>query len=411
MARARAYEVAVQGLWDRGLISGEMHLGTGEEAVAAGVVTHVEDGDGLALTHRCSPALVVRGVPLVAMLREMLGAPDGLCGGCGGHMHLMSRDHLAASSGIVGASMPVGAGFALAARTLRPHAVGVSFVGDGAMNQGMALETLNLAVGWSLPLLVVCIDNGWAITTAAGTVTGGDLAERAHAFGLAVDRVDGTDVLDVHETAGALLGRVRKGKGPAFLYATCPRMDGHFLGDPLLEQSRHPTGDDARHTLRGVVGAAVKQGGGGFFARAGGMVGMMGTMLKARHVPDRDRPGDPMFEARKAMRGRDAEGIEAEARREVVAAATPAAAGPQRWLTVEGWADLGDDVAAARNAAIADAQKRPRTSARPREGVRPSAAASGGGTTCSCMAPNPPRRPAARNARPPQRNAAATPRR
>ena len=78
MLRARAYEAAVADLWLRGLISGEMHLGTGEEAVAAGVVTHLRDGDGLALAHRCSPPLVVRGVPLVPMLRELLGMPDGL---------------------------------------------------------------------------------------------------------------------------------------------------------------------------------------------------------------------------------------------------------------------------------------------------------------------------------------------
>ena len=142
MLRARSYELAVEDLWNRGLISGEMHLGTGEEAVAAGV----EDGDGLALTHRCSPALVVRGVPLVPMLRELLGCEDGLCGGHGGHMHLFSKEHLAATSGIVGASLPTAAGFALANRRLRPNRVAVAFTGTGAMNSGMALETLNLAV-------------------------------------------------------------------------------------------------------------------------------------------------------------------------------------------------------------------------------------------------------------------------
>ena len=99
MLRARSFELVVAELWAKGLISGEMHLGTGEEAVAAGVVTHLRAGDGLALAHRCSPALVVRGVPLVPMLREMLGYTDGLGGGMAGHMHLMSKEHIAAAPG------------------------------------------------------------------------------------------------------------------------------------------------------------------------------------------------------------------------------------------------------------------------------------------------------------------------
>jgi len=188
MLRARAYELAVEDLWNLGLISGEMHLGTGEEAVAVGVVTQLGDGDGLALTHRCSPALVVRGVPLALMLRELLGAEDGLCGGKGGHMHLFSKEHLAATSGIVGASLPTAAGFALANCRLRPGAIAVAFTGAGAMNQGMALETLNLAVAWRLPLVIVCIDNGWAITTTSDSVTGGSLVERAQGFGMRAEK-------------------------------------------------------------------------------------------------------------------------------------------------------------------------------------------------------------------------------
>jgi len=220
MLRARAYETAVADLWLRGLVSGEMHLGTGEEAVAAGVVTHLRDGDGLALAHRCSPPLVIRGVSLVPMLRELLGMPDGLGHGRAGHMHLFSRDHLAGSSGIVGASLPMGAGLALAAARLRPECIAVAFTGDGAMNQGMALETLNLAVAWDLPLLVVCIDNAWAITTRSADVMGGDLVARATAFGWRTATVDGTDVDAVHAEAGALIAQLRKRGAPAFLLAT-----------------------------------------------------------------------------------------------------------------------------------------------------------------------------------------------
>ncbi len=326
MARARAFELAVQELWDRGLVSGEMHLGTGEEAVAAGVVSLVRDGDGLALTHRCSPALVVRGVPLVPLLRELLGRPDGLCGGRSGHMHVLDRDHLVASSGIVGASLPAGAGFALAAKRLRKHAIGVAMTGDGALNQGMALETLNLAVAWSLPLLIVCIDNGWAITTRAGTVTGGDVCDRARAFGWDVRQVDGTDVAAVHETAAALVKLCRKGKGPAFLYATCPRIDGHFLGDPLLAQAQHLTGSAARQTLGSVMSAAISSGGGGPLARAGGVVKMMGTLSKARRTASRGDRHDPLEVARRALASSadERQRIDDEVEREIAGAVAEA---------------------------------------------------------------------------------------
>ncbi|MDH3497384.1 MAG: thiamine pyrophosphate-dependent dehydrogenase E1 component subunit alpha [Gemmatimonadota bacterium] len=299
MLRARAYEVAVADLWRRGLISGEMHLGTGEEAVAAGVVTHLRDGDGLALAHRCSPPLVVRGVPLVRMLRELLGKPDGLGHGRAGHMHLFSREHLAGSSGVVGASLPMGAGLALAASRLRPRRIAVAFTGDGALNQGMALETLNLAVAWNLPLLVVCIDNRWAIATRSADVSGGEPGERAAAFGWQTARVDGRDVLAVHAAAQTLIGRLRKGRKPAFLLATCPRLDGHFLGDPMLRMARQPL-TDGRELLGEVAGAATRKGG-DLLRRVGGVLRMTRLLVQARAGAERDGRGDPLQQARDAM--------------------------------------------------------------------------------------------------------------
>ena len=106
MLRSRLFEDAVTHIWNQGKISGEMHLSVGEEAIVAGTVTQLQDGDAMALDHRGTSPLVMRGVNLVLLLREFLGLPDGLCGGQGGHMHLFSREHLAASSGIVGASGP-----------------------------------------------------------------------------------------------------------------------------------------------------------------------------------------------------------------------------------------------------------------------------------------------------------------
>jgi len=240
MLRSRRFEEAVARLWQDGKIAGEMHLGIGEEAVAAGVIDHLEAGDALAIDHRSTPPFVMRGVDLVLLLREFLGRADGLCGGRGGHMHLFSSEHLAASSGIVGAAGPVASGFALAAQHLRPGKVAVAFFGDGAMNQGMLMESLNLAVAWRLPVLFVCKNNAWAITTRSKDVTGGNLLERAKSFGMPASEVDGTDVYAVWDDARQGVARARKGNGPSFLLAHCPRLEGHFLGDPLLRILRQP---------------------------------------------------------------------------------------------------------------------------------------------------------------------------
>jgi pyruvate dehydrogenase E1 component alpha subunit len=317
MLRSRLFELAVADLWNKGLVSGEMHLGTGEEAVAAGVVSHVREGDGLALAHRCTPPLVVRGVPLVPMLREMLGRPDGLCGGRGGHMHLASRAHLAAASGIVGASLPAAAGFALAARRLRPGAIGAAFTGEGAMNQGQALETLNLASAWSLPMVVICVDNGWAITTRSESVTGGDLVERASAFGWHTARVDGTDASAVHEVAGELVAHAREGHGPSFLLADCPRLDGHFLGDPLLRQARDPLGPETRGTLSGVVSGVRSGGASGLLGRARSLIEMGVVMARASLSAGRGSGTDPIVVARASLRASERQPIDDSVEKEI----------------------------------------------------------------------------------------------
>lgn len=312
MARARAFELAQADLWHRGLISGEMHLGTGEEAIAAGLVAHLRKGDAVALDHRPTPVLFLLGVDPVAMLREVLGKETGLCGGNGGHMHLFCKERLAASGGIVGASGPLAVGFALAACHLRPGSIAVAVFGDGAANQGMLLESFNLAVAWKIPVLFVCKQNGWAITTRTEATTGGDLLDRARAFALRAERVDGGDAMAVFESAGRLIERAR-GREPAFLLASCPRRDGHFLGDPLVAASRHPLGE-GRELLRAVVGAAVARDGGGIGQRAISLARMTAVMRLAR-----DPESDPLQRARHALRRRGEEmgRIEEEAAAEI----------------------------------------------------------------------------------------------
>ncbi|MCP4424635.1 MAG: thiamine pyrophosphate-dependent dehydrogenase E1 component subunit alpha, partial [Chloroflexi bacterium] len=260
MLKSRLFEEAVAQLWRDGLISGEMHLGTGEEAIVAGIAAHLRPDDALALDHRGTPPLVMRGVDLVALLREMLGFPDGLCGGKGGHMHLFSKEHLAASSGIVGSAGPAAVGFALAARYLRPGTIAVAYFGEGAMNQGMLLEAMNLAAAWKLPVLFVCKDDAWSITTDSGGMTGGDLSERARGLGLWAVEADGRNIAQMWKAAQQAIERTRSGGGPTFLRARCVHLEGHFLGYQLLRVVRSPLREMPRTAIP-LIRSFLRRGG------------------------------------------------------------------------------------------------------------------------------------------------------
>lgn len=290
MLRSRLFEQAVIELWDDGKISGEMHLAIGEEAIAAGVVGQMQPGDALALDHRGTPPLLMRGVDPTLILLELIGHPHGLCAGMGGHMHLFSRHHLAASSGIVGASAPTAVGFALSARHLSPGSIAVAFFGEGAMNQGMVMESFNLASSWKLPVLFVCKDNTMAITTLSSSVTGGSLTERAMSFGMEAKETDGSDVIAVWEAAKPAIEHARKGDGPSYLHMHCRRPHGHFLGDPLIRIARHPVKE-----MKGLAGPLLKS-----IARKKGssarqraeslrhVSSLLGKTMKSRHFGERD---------------------------------------------------------------------------------------------------------------------------
>lgn len=239
MATIRSFELMAAGLWSRGEISGEYHSSIGEEAVAAGVVAHLDTRDAMAVDHRGTAPLIARGVPLTALLGEILGDERGLGAGAGGHMHLLSKEHLAVSDGIVGAAGPLACGFALAARRRGAGGVAVAFFGEGAVNQGMLMEAFNLAAAWHLPVVFVCKDSGWSITTHSRAVTAGSLDRRAASLGLATTTANGADVLDVWRQARVAIARARTGH-PGFLRIRVQRPDGHFLDDPFLRPLREP---------------------------------------------------------------------------------------------------------------------------------------------------------------------------
>ena len=305
MLKSRLFEEAISQLWHDGLISGEMHLGSGEEAIVAGVVSHLQEGDAMALDHRGSSALLMRGVDPVLILRELLGYPDGLCGGMGGHMHLFSKEYLAASSGIVGAAGPTAAGFALAAQYLRPGTVALAFFGDGAMNQGMLMESMNLASVWDLPVLFVCKDDGWAITTQSEMFTGGDLNDRVRGLGIPVVEVDGLDVSAVWEVTHEAMENVRSGKGPTFLHARCVHLEGHFLGYQLLKIARAPFREMPEITVP-LTRSFLRSGGANLRERLSGLKTVVSAVLSTVRDPRQDKTNDPVSHTRAALQSEPA---------------------------------------------------------------------------------------------------------
>ena len=319
MVRMRRFEESQAEMWRDGLISGEMHLGVGEEGIVAGVVGNLVDGDAMALDHRSTPPLVARGADLESLFLEVLGSEKGLCRGRGGHMHLLAPDLLAASDGIVGAGAPLACGFALAAQRLRPGHVAVAFFGEGAANQGMLLEALNLAVVWDLPVLFVCKDNGWSITTRSTEVTGGRLVRRARAFGVRTRAVNGSRFDVVARESARLINRARRGGGPGFLLARCHRPYGHFLGDPMLRMLAEPL-DQARQLGPPLMRAVIADCGARPAARLAGLGGI-GRRVARLTLQYRLHRREPLARARALLDADTAAKIEERVSAEVQAAA------------------------------------------------------------------------------------------
>jgi acetoin:2,6-dichlorophenolindophenol oxidoreductase subunit alpha len=230
MVRMRAFDEAVQRGVVSGEIHGEMHVGIGQEAIAAGIEPLLTAADALVSTHRPHLHALAHGVDPVAMLAELFDRDGGLCRGRGGHMHLFdpSRDFMC--TGIVGASVPIALGYAFQRRYRDESGVAVAVLGDGAVNIGAFAESLNLAALWRLPVVFLCEDNGYGISVPRQVATAGAIEQRGEPYGITGTRVDGTDVEQVHSAASQAFARARAGE-PALLVATCYRWSGHYEGD------------------------------------------------------------------------------------------------------------------------------------------------------------------------------------
>lgn len=235
MVECRRFEVRAQELFFDGLVRGTTHLGTGQEAVAAGFAAAMRVDDYTFCTYRGHNHTLARGVPMAPVFAELFGRATGLMGGKGGSMHLTSVEHgVMGSYAIVGAHLPIAVGAAWSAQYRGSGQVAVCFFGDGTTNIGAFHEALNLAVVWKAPVVFVCENNGYMEYTAIGDVTAvaHPAADRASAYGLESILIDGNDVDEVFRTARAAIDRARAGGGPSLIEALTYRHGGHSRADP-----------------------------------------------------------------------------------------------------------------------------------------------------------------------------------
>jgi len=232
MLLIRGFEDLVQSLFLKGEIYGTTHLYSGQEAVATGVASLLEERDRVAATYRGHGHALALGVDPQALLDEMLGRASGINGGRAGSMNVNSpADRLIGSFGIVGGSIAAATGAALALKRTT-GGVAVAYFGDGAMNQGYVFECLNFCQVQKLPVLLVCENNGYGEYTSFQSVTAGEIRARAEVMGVPAETVDGMSVWTVREAAAGALEHVRGGSGPAFVEAITYRFVGHSRSDP-----------------------------------------------------------------------------------------------------------------------------------------------------------------------------------
>ncbi len=236
MLRIRRFEEQILNIYTAGLMDGIAHLYIGEEAVAVGVCSVLNDEDYITSTHRGHGHCVAKGGRLDRMMAEVMGRVTGYCRGKGGSMHIadMSLGILGAN-GIVGGGFGIATGAAMSAKMRRTDQVAVCFFGDGAANQGVFFEVMNCAAIWNLPVIYVCENNQYGEHTATDSVTAGEcIADRARPFGIPSEVVDGMDVLAVREATVEAVERARAGQGAAMIECVTYRYRGHHVGDPGL---------------------------------------------------------------------------------------------------------------------------------------------------------------------------------
>jgi TPP-dependent pyruvate/acetoin dehydrogenase alpha subunit len=232
----RVFETECIKLYRQGLIVGYFHPYLGEEAIAAGVCAALRQDDYIVSSHRGHGHCIARGGELNKMVAEVLGREDGYCRGRGGSMHIadVTQGNIGAN-GIVGGGIPIGVGAALGISIRGGDQVAAIFFSDGAANNGVFAESLNLAGIWDLPVIFVLENNQYAVTSPIEKMSRiPDLYRRGEGYGIPSSLIDGNDVLAVYERTKQAAERCRQGKGPVLIEAKTYRHGGHHVNDPGL---------------------------------------------------------------------------------------------------------------------------------------------------------------------------------
>jgi len=236
----RKFEEAIRSLYQQGKIRGSFHPCVGQEATAVGGCWALRKDDYLTCTYRGHGQAIAKGLSVQAAMAEMLGRVTGCSKGKGGSMHFTDPSvGLLGANAIVAAGVPHAAGAALASQLQKKDNVALAYFGEGAVNQGVFFETLNLAVIWKLPLILICENNLYSeMTPSHETTSVVETYKRAQGFGFESFQVDGNDVEVVYNAVESAADRARAGGGPTYIEAMTYRLWGHMMGDPEIYRTK-----------------------------------------------------------------------------------------------------------------------------------------------------------------------------
>jgi TPP-dependent pyruvate/acetoin dehydrogenase alpha subunit len=229
MLRIRRFEETVLELFPQGVFYGTTHTYIGQEANAVGVLSHLQEGDVVVSNHRCHGHFLAYGGSMTGLAAELMGRHTGICGGRGGSQHIHWRDFYA--NGILGGTVPLAVGMALAERKMGSERIVFSFIGDGTLGEGVVYESLNMASLWNLPVLFIVENNRYAQSTPVELHLAGDIASRFEAFGIPAVAINENDIHTIGSVAGERVESVRSGEGPQALVIATYRFGPHSKGD------------------------------------------------------------------------------------------------------------------------------------------------------------------------------------
>jgi TPP-dependent pyruvate/acetoin dehydrogenase alpha subunit len=249
MLRIRKFEEEGTRLYVEGTIPGAYHSSIGQEATIVGACMALRDDDPMTGTHRSHGHPIAKGADLKALMAELMGKTNGVCKGRGGSMHLADTSvGIIGESAIVGGGIPLATGCGLSAKVRGSGQVALCFFGDGAVNQGTFHESLNMASLWKLPVIYLCENNGYAITTSLiSSHAQTSVTKRAEAYAMAGVTVDGQELSAVYEVTAEAVARARAGLGPTLIEATTYRFDEHQVGLLIPGEPYRPVSEVERY--------------------------------------------------------------------------------------------------------------------------------------------------------------------